>query len=117
MPCFEPTCVSEALESRPQRVYDILMGGRLAGLAIALTMMSVTGARALPIAAAPCATGPSIERRAAAMQPFLPACAGAPPASALLLLDCTVGADQRLRCEAPHHTASPYDLSGAALAF
>jgi len=51
------------------------------------------------------------------MQPFLQAGADAPQASGMVLLDCLVQVDQRLRCEAPNHTPSEYDLSGAALAF
>jgi len=35
----------------------------------------------------------------------------------VVLLDCIVQGDQKLRCEAPNHTPSQYDLSGAALAF
>ena len=35
----------------------------------------------------------------------------------MVLLDCIVQANRKLSCEAPHHTPSQYDLSGAALAF
>jgi len=80
-------------------------------------MMSALGAAATPIPAAPCASGPSIERGAAAMRPFLQNQAGAPQAAGMVLLDCIVQADRKLNCEAPHHTPSQYDLSGAALAF
>ena len=86
-------------------------------LALALTMMAAANALASPIAAAPCATGASIERGTAAMRPFLRASAGAPQATGMVLLDCRVQRDQKLRCETPNHTPSPYDLSSAALAF
>ena len=93
------------------------MGGKLAALAIALTILCAASVLAAPIAAAPCATGASIERGTAAMQPFLQAQGGAPRASGMVLLDCMVQSDRKLNCAAPTHTASAYDLSGAALAF
>lgn len=86
-------------------------------LALALTMMAATNALASPIAAAPCATGASIERGTIAMRPFLQASEGAPQATGMVLLDCRVQRDQKLRCEAPNHTSSQYDLRSAALAF
>jgi len=86
-------------------------------LALMLTMMATTNAVASPIAAAPCATGASIERGTEATRPFLQASAGAPQATGMVLLDCRVQRDQKLRCQAPHHTPSLYDLSRAALAF
>jgi hypothetical protein len=89
----------------------------LPALALALTMMAAANAIASPIAAAPCATSASIERGTAAMRPFLQASAGAPQATGMVLLDCRVQRDQKLRCEAPNHTPSQYDLRGAALAF
>jgi hypothetical protein len=86
-------------------------------LALALTMMTAANALASPIAAAPCATGASIERGTVAMRPFLQASADAPQATGMVLLDCNVQRDQTLRCEAPNHTPSHYDLRSAALAF
>ena len=86
-------------------------------LALALTMMAAANAAATPIAAVPCATSVSIERGTQAMRPFLQASADAPQATGMVLLDCNVQRDQKLRCEAPNHTPSQYDLSGAALAF
>jgi hypothetical protein len=86
-------------------------------LALTLTMMAAANALASPIAAVPCATGASIERGTAAMRPFLQASVGAPQATGMVLLDCTVQRDQKLRCEAPNHTPSQYNLSAAALAF
>jgi hypothetical protein len=80
-------------------------------------MMAVANATATPIASVPCATGASIERGTEAMRPFLQVSADAPQATGMVLLDCNVQRDQKLRCEAPNHTPSQYDLSGAALAF
>ena len=98
-------------------VYNILMTWTLPTLALALTMMAAANALASPIAAVPCATGSSIDRGTAAMRPFLQASVGAPQATGMVLLDCRVQRDQKLRCEAPNHTPSQYDLPGAALAF
>lgn len=73
---------------------------------------------AAPIGATPCASAESIHRAVAAMHPFLQwQTTDAPQVSGIVLLDCLVQSDQRLRCTAPHHTESPYDIRAAALAF
>lgn len=98
-------------------VYDILMSRISSSLALALTMTAAVNATATPIAAVPCATSASIERGTDAMRPFLQVRADAPRATGMVLLDCNVQRDQKVRCEAPNHTPSQYDLRGAALAF
>jgi hypothetical protein len=88
-----------------------------ATIVIALTINAVSAA-AMPVGATPCASEASVHRAIAAMDPFLHwQTAAPPPVSGIVLLDCLVQADQHLRCTAPHHTESPYDLSAAAMAF
>jgi hypothetical protein len=89
----------------------------LSALVIALTM-NAHAALAAPVGATPCASEDSVHRAIAAMHPFLQwQTAEAPPVSGMVLLDCLVRSDQHLRCTAPHHTDSPYDISAAAMAF
>jgi hypothetical protein len=83
-------------------------------LVLALT---TTTASAAQIAAAPCASGPSVARGLAAMHPFFVSQVGAEQARGVVLLDCRVRQDRRLTCAAASQTDSRYDLSGAALAF
>jgi hypothetical protein len=93
------------------------MRWNFATLVIALTI-NATSATAAPVGATPCASELSVHRAIAAMHPFLVwQTAEPPPVSGMVLLDCLVQADQHLRCTTPHHTASPYDLSAAAIAF
>lgn len=51
------------------------------------------------------------------MHAFLQPQAQTPPAAGMVLLDCMVQNDRKLRCQAPNYTQSRYDLRGAALAF
>ena len=84
---------------------------------IALTI-NAASAMAAPVGATPCASEASVHRAIAAMHPYLQwRTADPPPVSGMVLLDCLVQSDQHLRCTTPHYTASPYDLSAAAIAF
>jgi hypothetical protein len=84
-----------------------------------LTINAASAAYAAPqVGATPCASEESVHRAIAAMHPYLQSQAPQPaPVSGMVLLDCLVQRDQHLRCTAPHHTDSAYDISAAAMAF
>jgi hypothetical protein len=87
-------------------------------LALALTIFDAPIVSGAQIAAVPCASGESVARATAAMQPFFAwPTREAPSAAGYVLLDCRVVAHQRLACSASSQTPSPYDLGGAAVAF
>jgi hypothetical protein len=93
------------------------MTWKLVTLAVVLTI-TAQAAIAAPVGATPCASEESVHRAIAAMHPFLQSqTTAAPPVNGMVLLDCLVQPDQRLRCTAPHHTDSPYNISAAAMAF
>ncbi|MBI3439584.1 MAG: hypothetical protein HY054_13220 [Proteobacteria bacterium] len=86
-------------------------------LALALTMFAAAHAGATQIAAVPCATSASVERGTEAMRPFFPMESVREQAQGMVLLDCRVQHDRKLRCAAPSQSSSGYDLRPAALAF